>query len=103
MSARLCPVPACDRALGTTRQGDPFVFCPQHYHSLSRIQQVRLWQHYRAWKRLEKQRLRIYGRGPAAPSMRSAITEAIKEYLLVRDDCIQALTERHGAQLEMAQ
>jgi len=102
-----CPVPGCGRGLGTTKDGEPFAFCKRHYARLPRTKQQMLWQAFRAWKRLEKQRLSLrernngLGEKPSGPLL-NAIAESASHHLDVRSDCIRIIAG-DTQQLEMAQ
>lgn len=100
---RRCPVRGCHEALGHTRQGDPWLMCRKHYHRLSNSLMLKLWTSYKAWQRLERQRLRLRSDGKEIPpALLSAIAEAMSHYLDVRHDCIEAVKDP-DVQLEIAQ
>jgi len=101
-----CPVPGCGRFLGTTKFGEPFAFCKRHYARLPRNKQAQLWQAFRAWKRLDKQRLALReDNPPQKPSgpLLEAIAGAIRRYLDIRSDCIRIIAPEPSEQLELAQ
>ncbi len=101
METRTCPVPACTRPLETTRRGDPWLLCRFHYGRLSHSLMLRLWTSYKAWQRLERQRLRIRSQGQEIPAtLLSAIAEAMSSYIDIRKECIAAVAD---VPLEIAQ
>ena len=103
MTERRCPVPGCHNSLGATRQGDPWLMCRRHYMKLDNPHRIRLWQIYKAWQRLERQRLRRRNDPEGVPpALINAIAEAMSEYLDIRKNCIQAVRDP-DTQLELAQ
>lgn len=103
MPERTCPVPGCHNGLGTTRHGDPWLMCQRHYHRLSQSLMLKLWTSYKAWQRLERQRLRLRSEPEGVPpALISAIAETMSTYLDVRKDCIAAVSDP-VVQLEIAQ
>jgi hypothetical protein len=98
----VCPVQGCGRALGTTRQGDPWLMCRKHWTRLDAPMRLRLWTAYRSWQRLDRQRRNgAFGEKPSGPLL-LAIAEAIRAYLDVRDDCIRKASDGESHQLEVA-
>lgn len=93
---RRCPIPGCRDPLGTTRQGDPWLLCRRHWFRVPIQKQQQLWRAYRAWQRLERQRLRMKAEHNGSvdfvppPALLLAIAAAMSEYLDVRQDCIDA-------------
>jgi len=100
---RRCPVAGCHRALGTTRQGDPHLMCAAHYLRLDNGHRIQLWRAYRAWQRVERAYLKAKAAGINAKPHLDARAEAIKEYLVIRDDCVTLAARGEGRQLELAQ
>lgn len=102
MSGHTCPVSGCGRPLGTTRQGDPWLMCRRHWARLDRPMRLRLWTAYRAWQRLERQRLNVaFGQKPSGPLL-LAIAQAIRSYLEVRDSAVRQAADGEPQQLEVA-
>ena len=102
MSGHTCPVSGCGRALGTTRQGDPWLMCRRHWARLDAPMRLRLWTAYRSWQRLERQRLqlRLFEK-PSGPLL-LAIAEAIRHYMDIRDSAIRLAGDGEPRQLEVA-
>lgn len=96
---RRCPVPSCTVALGTTRNGNPYLLCPRHYQKLDQTLQLALWRAYGVWRRLERTYLASKYR-PEALLLARAI--AISNYIDVRDKCIRVAGRGEEEQLEVA-
>lgn len=99
---RSCPVPACHGALGTTKNGDPWLFCKAHYRQLPGGLQIKLWTRYKAWQRLERQWLSLLP-GFRSAGLASARAEAVKSYIVIRDECIREVSDGEAEQLDLAQ
>ena len=98
MTPRTCPVAGCDRVLGTTRNGNPYLLCPVHYARLSQTDQLLLWRAYGTWQRIERKYL-----AQRTPALLDARALAISHYMDVRDDCIRQVSQQEPEQMEMAQ
>lgn len=97
---RRCPVPGCNRTLGTTKSGNPYLLCPAHYAKLDNTTQLRLWRAYGSWQRIER---KYMGMSPPRPSaLLQARAIAISSYIDVRNDCILKAAEGEPQQLEVA-
>lgn len=102
-ATRICPIPGCGRALGTTRAGDPYALCPRHWKKLDDGLANRVWRAFRAWQRIERQHRRMQLERRLTPAITDARAEAIKTYLEIRGDAIRFATRGEGEQLELAQ
>lgn len=102
-SVRRCPVQSCQRTLGTTRNGDPWLLCSAHYAKLTNPHRLRLWTSYRSWQRVERAYLKAKAEGirDLKPHM-DARAVAVQEYIVIRDDCIEYASRGEPQQLEMA-
>lgn len=101
MTGRTCPVTGCHRALGTTKNGDPWAMCQLHYAKLTNPHRLKLWTAYRAWQRLDRKYLAMPA-GERPPALLEARAIAVKEYIEIRDDCIEYAGRGEAQQLEMA-
>lgn len=101
VAMRSCPIPGCNTRLGTTRNGNPYLLCPAHYHALPNDLRLKLWRFYGAWQRIERTFRRAQLAGVPGPLV-DARAEAIRAYLDVRSDAIHAVTVANSEQLELA-
>ncbi len=101
MSERRCPVPGCEDPLGTTRYGDPWLFCKKHYKLLPGGLQIKLWTRHKAWQRIERQWLSLLP-GFRSAGLATARAESVKSYILIRDECVRKASDGESHQLEVA-
>ena len=100
--SELCPVNGCNRPLGVTKRGDPWLMCRRHWSRVPVDLQWKLWRAYRSWQRLERQWLSLFP-DMRPPALRNARALAVEEYTIVRDECIKKASDGESHQLEMAQ